>query len=202
MDRVNTDPKAGDAPLAVFNNDPSTPADDSARAQSGQLRFEKDANFQDSRVAKGSLLFAATDDLEILASVYYQNIDYNDTNTWWRGISDQDSGIYRQGNAAAPAEQRPLHAARADGQLESRAVRLVSNTSYFDRNQRALNDYTAFESALWARFWTFPVGMAAPTTQINTQKGWTQEMRLEGGESDSSAEVGGRCLLSEVPPGK
>ncbi len=185
VDRANTDPKAGDAPLAVFNNDPTTPATILPARNRVNFVAEENSNFQDSRVAKGSLLFAPTEALEILASVYYQNVEYNDTNTWWRALSNQDSGVYRQGNALRqPSKDRfTLPALTVNWDLG--ALRLVSNTSYFDRNQQAINDYTAFESALWARFWTFPVGMAAPTTQINTQKGLTQELRLEGGEADS-----------------
>jgi iron complex outermembrane recepter protein len=185
VDRVNTDPKAGDAPLAVFNNDPSTPPTILPARNKVNFVSEKDSNFQEARVAKGALSFVPVDGLELMASVYYQNIDYNDTNTWWRAISDTDDGIYQQGNTLRqPSKDRfTLPALAINWNLG--AIRLVSNTSYFDRNQRALNDYTAFESALWARNWTFPVGMAAPTTQINTQKGITQELRLEGGEEDS-----------------
>jgi outer membrane receptor protein involved in Fe transport len=185
VDRVNTDPKAGDAPLAVFDNDPSTPPTILPARNKVNFVAEKDSNFQEARVAKGALSFVPVDGLEMIASVYYQNIDYNDTNTWWRALSDTDDGVYRQGNALRqPSKDRfTLPALAINWDLGP--VRLVSNTSYFDRNQRALNDYTAFESALWARNWTFPVGMQAPTTQINTQKGITQELRLEGGEEDS-----------------
>jgi len=132
---------------------------------------EKDSNFQETHVGKAALSFAANENLDLSASVYYQVIDYNDTNTYWRALSDADKGLYQQGNALGqPSSDRfTLPSFVVNWRLGP--VDLVSNTSYFDRNQRALNDYTAFESALWARFWTFPVGMAAPTRQINTQTG-------------------------------
>jgi outer membrane receptor protein involved in Fe transport len=185
VDRVNTDPRPGDAPLAVFDNDPSTPPTILPARDKANFTVEKDSNFQETLVGKAAISFAATDALEFVASVYYQNIDYNDTNTWWRALSDADGGIYRQGNALGQPSSDRFTLPSLVVNWDLGPVRLVSNTSYFDRNQRALNDYTAFESALWARYWTFPVGMAAPTRQINTQKGVTQEFRLEAGDKDS-----------------
>src|SRR5689334_8941063 len=130
IDRVNTDPKAGDPPLAVFNNDPTTPPTLLPARNKVNFVAEKDSNFQEAQVAKGALLFAPTSDVEIMASVYYQNIDYNDTNTFWRALSDTTDGIYRQGNAMRqPSTDRfTLPALTINWNLG--AARLVSNTSY------------------------------------------------------------------------
>jgi iron complex outermembrane receptor protein len=185
VDRVNTDPQPGDAPLAVFNADPSTPPTVIPARNEVNFTVEKNSNFQDAQVAKGALAFKATDNLEFVGSVYYQNIEYNDTNTYWRALSDAGDGVYQQGSALGQPSSDRFTLPSLTINWDLGPVRLISNTSYFDRNQRALNDYTAFESALWARFWTFPVGMAAPTTQINTQKGWTQEFRVESGDPES-----------------
>jgi iron complex outermembrane receptor protein len=178
VDRVNTDPLPGDAPLAVHDLDPTTPPTVlPTRTRVGPV-VEEDANFQDSRVFKGALGLVPFDGMNIVLSVYHQNIRNNDTNTYWLGISDPDKGVYRQGNGLRQPSTDKFTLPSLNINWDLGPVNLVSNTSYFDRDQSALNDYAAFESSLWAGFWEFPVGMVAPTKQINTQESWTQEIRL------------------------
>jgi iron complex outermembrane receptor protein len=185
VDRVSTDPAPGDTPLAVFNADPSTPPTVLPRRDRVNSTLEQNSNFQNSRVFKGALGFAPTEDLNIVAAVYHQNIRNNDTNSYWQSISDPDDGAYRQGNGMRQpsTDKFTLPSLAIDWDLG--AVTLVSNSSYFDRNQGAINDYAPFESALWAGFWEFPVGMFAPTVQSNTQETWTQEIRLASNDADS-----------------
>jgi iron complex outermembrane recepter protein len=185
VDRISTDPLPADAPLAVRNLDPSTPPTVlPTRTRIGST-LENNANFHDSRVFKAALGFVPVEDLNVTLSVYHQNIRNNDTNTYWLSISDPDDGAYRQGNALRQPSTDKFWLPSLNINWNLGAVTLVSNTSYFDRDQSALNDYAAFESALWAGFWEFPVGMFAPTLQSNTQESWTQEFRLASAEPDA-----------------
>jgi outer membrane receptor protein involved in Fe transport len=179
VDRVNTDPLPGDAPLAVLDNDPSTPPTVIPTRRHVNFVTEENANYQDHRVINGALTFTPAESLEVTGSIFYQRSLFNDSNVYWEHLSDPDGGEFRKGTVIGqPSEDEFwLPAVKVDWDLGP--ARLISNTSYFSRDQSAINDYTQFESSLWAGFWEWPVGMFAPTTQINTQDGWTQEVRLE-----------------------
>lgn len=196
IDRVNTDPKPGDPPLsitvapgmtipAVFDADPSTPPTVLPARRSTSHVVEANANYKDSRVFNGALAFAPMDNLTVTASVHFQKLYNNDSNAYWLHLSDPDNGLYRQSwTMRQPSRDRYwLPALNIDWDIGP--VRLVSSTSYFNRHQSAINDYTVFESELWAGFWEYPVGMFAPTTQINNQRGLTQEVRLESTDADA-----------------
>ena len=185
VDRVNTDPNPGDAPFAVFDLDPSTPPTVLPTRDKANFVVEKDANSMESRVIRGALMFAPTDAVEITASIYYQKLDNNDTNQYWEHLSDPDNGLYAKGLPIRQPSKDRFWLPSLSISWDLGPVHLFSNTSYFDRHQQALNDYTAFESAIWARHWEFPVGMFAPATQINDHSGWTQEFRLESSDADS-----------------
>jgi outer membrane receptor protein involved in Fe transport len=196
IDRVNTDPKPGDPPLmievapnvtvpAIFDADPSTPPTILPARRTTSHVVEKNSNYKDSRVFNAALAFAPADNLTITASVHYQKLFNNDSNAYWLHLSDPANGQYRQSWAMRqPSSDRYwLPSLKIDWDFGP--ARLVSSTSYFDRHQSAINDYSVFESELWAGFWEYPVGMFAPTTQINNQRGWTQELRLESTAADS-----------------
>ena len=185
VDRVNTDPHPGDTPLAVFDLDPSTPPTVIPRRDRINYVVEENANYHDSTVIRGALLFAPNDGLEITASIYYQNLEHNDANTYWESLSDEDNGYYAQGLTIGQPSKDEFWLPSLNISWDLGYFQLFSSTSYFDRSQGAQNDYTAFESSLWARHWEYPVGMFAPTTQINKHKGWAQEVRIESTNLDS-----------------
>lgn len=185
IDRVNTDPQPGDAPLAVFDADPSTPPTVIPTRDRVNYVVEENANHQDSRIVRGALMFAPNGKLEITASIYYQNIKNNDANTYWESLSDVDNGHFAQGLTIGQPSEDEFWLPSLSISWDLGPVQLFSSTSYFDRHQQAQNDYTAFESSLWARHWEYPVGMFAPTTQINDHSSWTQEVRIESTDTDS-----------------
>ncbi len=185
VDRVNTDPLPGDAPLATFNANPATPPTVLPARNRLNYVVEKNSNFSETKAAKAAMTLRPTEALDITASYYWQDVTYNDTNTFWRAISNPGNGQYAQGNPLGQPSKDEFVLPSLLVNLDLGPVRLVSNTSYFDRTQAAVNDYTAFESALWARNWTFPVGMSAPTQQINSQRGYSQELRFESTAEES-----------------
>ena len=146
---------------------------------------QEDSNYQDSRVLKAALSWAPIQDLTVTGSIYYQRIFNNDTNAYWENLSNPDSGVYRQGNPmAAPSKDTfYLPALHVDWNLGK--VRLVSNTSYFYRDNSAVNDYTTFEFGIWAGDYRFPAGAYAPAYQFNRQQNFTQEVRLESADPDA-----------------
>ena len=196
VDRVNTDPRPGDPPLsitpapgmtvpAIFDADPTTPPTVLPDRRTTSHVVEENANYKDSRSFKGTLAFAPSDNLTITGSVHYQKFYNNDTNAYWLHLSDPDNGVYRQSWTMRQPSRDRFWLPSLNIDWDVGPVRLISSTSYFDRHQSATNDYTVFESELWAGFWEYPVGMFAPTTQINDQTGWTQELRVESTDPDA-----------------
>jgi iron complex outermembrane receptor protein len=141
--------------------------------------IDNNANRQDSIVLKGAVTFALSDKLSITPSIYYQNLRLNDAPTFWGALSNQSSGKFNNGNAiTVPSKDRFILPALKIT-LNLGAVEVVSNTSYFDRHNHSVNDYSAFEAGIWARNPYFPPGFYAPTNQYNVQQNWTQEVRLQ-----------------------
>jgi outer membrane receptor protein involved in Fe transport len=211
VDRVSTDPAPGDTRSVIRDADPSTPPSVFPVRDTVRATIAADSNWSETEVAKIALSYAPTDTFDITASYYYQVLDYNDTNQFWRTISDENAGKYRQGSPIGQPSHDKFVLPSITMNWDLGSVALVSNTSYFDRHQEAINDYTAFESGLWTGIpaiiatgmrgaevanglppgtiypvgynpygsWMFPVGYVASALQINTQRGWTQEFRLE-----------------------
>ena len=147
--------------------------------------LDKNANSSETIVVQGALVFEPTDTLTIRPSIFYQDIDIADGNYYWEDLSNQDEGDFRNGNALANTSSDRLLLPALAIELDLGAVSVFSNTSYFDRQQSAVNDYTVFEAALWTGNPYYPAGMFAPAFQDNKQQNFTQELRLQSNDPDS-----------------
>ena len=185
VDRVNTDPEPGEEAYRTLDLDPTTPPTVFPTRRETKYVVEENANNFEREVIRGALLFAPTDDLEILASLYYQQFSHNDSSMYWEHLSDPDDGIYRQSRPMREPGKDRFFLPALTITWDAGPVRLFSSTSYFDRHQGAINEYAPFESAMWGGYWEYPLGMFAPTTQINSQEGLQQEIRLESTNTDS-----------------
>lgn len=148
---------------------------------------EKDSNRTDTVVLQGALAWAPTEQLRITPTVFYQKLTIDDGNYYWELLSNPRKGVFRNGNAVANTSKDRFVLPALKAELELGDVVLVSNTSYFDRVQSAINDYTVFEAAIWTGNGFFPAGMFAPAFQDNRQKNFTQEVRLQS--SDPTARL-------------
>ncbi len=152
------------------------------------------SNWQNSSAVKGALVFSPADGLLVTPSIYYQKMLLNDTPAYWSVLSDPGNNSFKNGNAIdAPSNDRfYMPALKIDWAFAG--LRLISNTSYFNRNSEAINDYTAFETALWGQVFSgpafgtppylngpfYPAGYTpASTLQVNEQNNITEELRLQ-----------------------
>ena len=117
---------------------------------------DADSNWSRSKTARIALKWAVTDRITLTPSINYQMRDVNDTAAWWApvpGEPDPTNGEFarplRNGNAVAnpSTDEFVLPAFRIDGNFGR--TRLVSNTSYFKRNQSAISDYTEYDRAVF-----------------------------------------------------
>jgi outer membrane receptor protein involved in Fe transport len=143
---------------------------------------QKNSNYQDIDVLRGALAFAPSDNFTLTASVYYQNIFNHDTNAYWANLSDPGDGRFAQGNTKAQPSHDHFILPALKAQWDLGPVRLVSNTSYFDRKQHAVNDYTSFEHSLYYGSYLSAVGDYHPSFQFNRQKNFSEEFRIESAD--------------------
>lgn len=157
------------------------PAGGYAQPTTGTL-VEKNSNYQDIDVLRGALTLAPTENLTLTAAIYYQNIYNNDSNSYWLNLSDPSNGRFAQGNAKAQPSHDHFYLPTLKAEWELGPVRLVSNTSYFNRKQRAENDYTSFEHSLYYGSYLSAVGDYHPAFQFNNQENFSEEFRIESAD--------------------
>jgi outer membrane receptor protein involved in Fe transport len=147
--------------------------------------LDKNANSQDTLVFQGSLAFAPTETLTITPSVFFQKITNDESNTFWEALSDREESEFRTGGAVPNTNRDRFVLPALNIELELGDVTLVSNTSYFDRKQSAVNDYTPFEAGIWAGNPFYPPGIEARAYQYNDQQNFTQEVRLQSSDAEA-----------------
>lgn len=162
---------------------------------------DKNANRADNLVARVALAFAPTDNLLITPSILHQRIDVNDTDVIWlpsetpsfsQPLTDWDDHRYENGQRVRQygIQDLTLAALKIDWQLG--AVDLISNTSYYDRGDRSVTDFTNFETPLWTFIFTgtpvtIPADLSwiAPGTDRQKNQYFTQELRLQSSDPDA-----------------
>jgi outer membrane receptor protein involved in Fe transport len=147
---------------------------------------DSNSNANTTKTARLALTWAPSAHFSITPSVYYQSRAVEDTSSWWLiapGAPDPTNGQFdapfRNGNeiASPSTDSFTLAALKIDWDLGW--SRLVSNTSYYKRNQAATTDYAAVDRSIFLGdpFPSSPV--YAPGFWSDDQANWTQEVRLE-----------------------
>jgi hypothetical protein len=78
----------------------------------------------------------------------------HDTAAFWAALSDPGSNEFNNGNAINAESNDHFYLPALKIEWAFGGMRLVSNTSYFNRDSKAINDYTSFETALWGQVFT------------------------------------------------
>jgi outer membrane receptor protein involved in Fe transport len=157
----------------------------SRTTQTPTSTIDDNANWQRSVVGRAALTYKPLDSLTITPSIYYQKLKLNDTSSYWVSLSDAGDGTFNSGNAVRSTSEDRFYLPALKLEWNLGNVSLVSNTSYFNRQNEAINDYTSFEAGIWTRNAFYPAGMYAPTLQQNWQSNVMQEVRLQSTNEDS-----------------
>jgi iron complex outermembrane receptor protein len=145
--------------------------------------LEKDINDTDNYSGKFALGWRPFDGLMVTPSLYYQKVDSNGRPQYWEPQSnatdtDYVTGIYNKEPATDRFYLPALKIAYAFG-----ATDLISNTSYFDRDQSQSLDYSTFLSTLRSGnpFGAYKNKDTANAVAIQTlhQRNFVQEVRLQ-----------------------
>jgi iron complex outermembrane receptor protein len=137
----------------------------------GGALIAKDDDWQDSYNARLALAFQPVDHLLITPSFYYQNIDINDSQTYWEYLSNPGKGQFNNG---APV-----------------TAPITSNTSFYEQDNRNNRDLSALiPNDLGVMLSpTHPVpgdpDYRSQDLFITSQKAFTQEVRIQSNDIDS-----------------
>jgi iron complex outermembrane receptor protein len=153
------------------------------------VRTDKDINQQDTMAMKLAVSWRPVEELTITPSVYYQNIESDGRDQFWQNQSNLKKTDYVSGisNAEPSRDRFVLPALKVE--YDFGKIALISNSSYFDRTQHQVLDYTNYLSALRSGnpFGTYANKQAsnATATQSVQQRNFTQEVRLQSVDPDS-----------------
>ena len=150
-------------------------------------------DWQRTYVLRGALTWAPIEGLKITPSILHQNRFENATNGYgysgpsitWEGFSDPERGIFRSAARIDTPGRDKLTLYSLAMEYDFGSVNLFSNTSYYDRFNRFTTDGSMFDAALFG--FVSPTGTTVPGLpdydsngfSLNTQKAFTQEVRLQ-----------------------
>jgi len=103
---------------------------------------ERNANWHDTQTFRAALRWQPVEGLTIDPSIYIQTLHVNDTGAYWLNISDPSSNHYNNGNAQRDPSTDPWYLGSLKLTWNLPWATLISNTSYFDRQQHSVSDYT------------------------------------------------------------
>ena len=151
---------------------------------------EKAANWQDTLTFRAALKWKVNDDVAVTPSLYFQRLQIHDTAIYWESLSNPSAGIYRNGNQLTNPSTDPYYLAAVKVDWNLGFAQLVSNTSFYSREQHSQSDYTQYVRATWALFRLYPntyprPGDAGYAPFQDTQRNFYQEIRLASTDSQA-----------------
>jgi iron complex outermembrane receptor protein len=167
---------------------------------------QPNSNFSQTQTARVALKWKVSDTVEIMPSLYYQRLQINDTSAYWLSLSDAQQNVFRNGNAGTNPSDDPFTLSAIRLKWDLGFASLYSNTSYYNRNQRATSDYTQYLRATWSSFPSYyadgapgspsPNGYQLPNTFPqpgdngfarfrDDQRNFYQELRLSSKDTDA-----------------
>lgn len=162
---------------------------------------QKNSNSTDTTSLRLAVSFQPTETVKITPSITYQKVKSPDNiSLFWPALSDEGNSDFRTpmwvpsvdsthisipgASLTEPLNDRFLLPALLIN-MELGGVELVSNTSYFDRKSYFAPNYTMTYQTTYARRSVPLPGDYATSPQNNSQKNFSQELRLQSLDPDS-----------------
>src|ERR1700734_3463064 len=180
---------------------------------------QPNSNFSETQTARLAVKWKVNDALEIMPSIYYQRLQINDTAAYWLSLSDAQQNLFRNGNAGTNPSDDPFTLSAIRLKWDLGFASLYSNTSYYNRNQRATSDYTQYLRATWSSFPSYyadgapgspsPNGYQLPNTFPqpgdngfarfrDDQRNFYQELRLSSKDTEARIAWTGGLYYSQL----
>jgi iron complex outermembrane receptor protein len=140
---------------------------------------QSNANSENSASLRLAMTWDPTDRLKITPSVFYQNLQYNDTSLYWNSLSNPAEQQFENGRTLRQPWKDVFVLPALALEYDFGFASLLNNTSFFNRQATGVKDYTN-----WIRSQlgldpapTLP-GENAPAFLDDTQNVFTEELRL------------------------
>jgi iron complex outermembrane recepter protein len=144
---------------------------------------QPNSNYKNTFVVHGSLLWAPIENLSITPSLYFQNSFLNDANAYWEDFSS--NGRYENAALGPQPSTDQFYLPSVKIEWGGASVHVVSNTSYFTRDNHGVNEYTTSENVNLGCAITprcsdslLPGETQAGGHYANLQTAYTQEFRF------------------------
>lgn len=149
---------------------------------------EPDSNWEETTVVRAALTIAPSERLRIKPSIFFQDFHAHDASTYNEAWSDPDAGRFRNQNVLRTPRDDRFYLPAVEVSLDLANMKFTSLSSYFNRTNPNVLDYTEVIPALLglSPFPTGP-GQDARTFVRADQDIWTQEFRLQS--ADDAAKV-------------
>ena len=148
---------------------------------------EKNANWHDTQTFRAALKWQPVDGLSIEPSIYMQTLHINDTGAYWLNMSNPSDNVYNNGNAQRDPSTDPWYLGSLKVSWNLPWATIVSNTSYFDRQQHSVSDYSQWFDTVFFYNQYPPVGQVNSSYFTDRQNNINEEIRLSS--VDSSARL-------------
>ncbi len=146
---------------------------------------EKNANWQDTQTFRLALKYQPVDGLTIDPSIYVQTLHINDTGTYWYDISNPSNNEYNNGNAQRNPSTDPWYLASIKVSWNQPWANIVSNTSYFDRQQHSISDYSQWFDTVFFLNQYPAVGQVNTAYFTDRQDNLNEEIRASSVDANS-----------------
>lgn len=172
----------------------------------------KRVNYTDSTMARFAAVWAVNDSWSVTPSVYYEYLKKNDVSNYWTLYSNPSNNHYVSANPTQlfSPDQLYLPSLKVEGNLS--AFQLISNTSYYHRQNTTGYDGTLYNLGFYQQFFAFSpldpllidargihlndplynpggvpgaAGYRAKGEVDNTQQNFTQEIRLQSNDPNA-----------------
>jgi iron complex outermembrane recepter protein len=165
---------------------------------------DRNANHADNVMIRLAALWAPSDNWSVTPSIYYQNRNIHDVSNYWPLYSNPSNNVFVSGNPTQRGmpDKFYLPALKIQGDFSS--FQLISNTSYFHREEVTGYDGTEYNLGFYQSFAAstpfvngvsyplldsngvhLPAAIAnyrSPATIDNDQQNFTQEIRLQSND--------------------
>ena len=147
--------------------------------------LEANSNWHDTQTFRAALRWAPSENLTIDPSYYVQTLHINDTGAYWLNISNPADNVYRSGNAQRNPSTDPWYVAALKIDWHQPWADIVSNTSYFSRQQHSVSDYTQWISTVFLFNQYPPGGDTSSAYFTDHQDNFSQEIRFSSVDASS-----------------
>ncbi len=170
---------------------------------------DSNVNHADNMMLRVGTVWAPRDGWTVTPSIYYQNRQTHDVGNFWPIYSNPGSDSYVSGNPTQRPQPDKFYLPALKIQGDVGFAQLISNTSYFHRNEQTGYDGTEYNLGFYQSFTSFapflpgvpyplidasgihlPSDIAdyrSPASINNDQQNFTQEVRLQS--SDPTAKL-------------